>query len=308
MKRIILMVFALSVLLVCLSAAADTVSYGSVTADSTAVYVDFGYQRVENLKQLEAFLDQLPELKKCDMYTTNMTRAWAAELSERYPSVDFGWTFRINCTNRDTHIIRTDMEVFSTLHNNQSLQHTSEEFEVLKYCKHLKALDIGHNAVTSLDFLSGLTELRVLIIGRNQVTDLSPLAGCTKLEYLEAFTNRIESVAPLLSCTRLMDLNIPNNRVRDPELLAQMPSLRRLWAFNYAWSSLNENRVEWSLRSMIAAALPNCETDWKNSGTGGTWRTVDGTEKGKKVPHYEIIYQMFRIGEYIPFAESTDVP
>ena len=133
----------------------------------------------------------------------------------------------------------------------------------------------------------------------------SPLQNCLKLEYLEAYTNRIESIAPLLSCTRLMDLNIPNNRVKDPELLAQMPSLRRLWAFNYAWSSLNENKVEISLRAMIATALPQCETDWQNSGTGGKWRTADGSEKGKRVPHYEVIYQMFQSGEYIPFAESA---
>jgi hypothetical protein len=55
---------------------------------------------VENLQQLERFLDQLPNLTKCDMYTTNMTRAWAAELSEKYPQVEFGWTFRIPCTKK----------------------------------------------------------------------------------------------------------------------------------------------------------------------------------------------------------------
>ena len=303
-RRYLIPLFFLCALFLCQAAAADTLGYGSVTADSQAAYVDFGYQRVESLPQLEAFLDQMPNLKKCDMFATNMTRAWAKELSERYPDVEFGWTFRINCTNKDTHIIRTDMEVFSTLHNNQSLQHTSEDFEVLRYCTHLKALDLGHNAVTDLNFVSTLTDLRVLIIGRNQVTSLEPLQNCTKLEYLEAFTNRIESIAPLLSCTHLMDLNIPNNRVKDPELFAQLTSLRRLWAFNYAWSSLNDNQVAWSLRSMVASALPGCETDWKNSGTGGTWRTLDGTDKGKKVPHYEVIYQMFQSGEYIPFAES----
>ncbi len=298
----------IALLLVCCAASADTVTMGNVSVDSTAAQVDFGSQRVENLQQLERFLDQLPNLTKCDMYTTNMTRAWAAELSEKYPQVEFGWTFRIPCTKNGadfTHIIRTDATAFSTLHNNQSPLHTAADFEVFKYCHHLLALDIGHNNVEDLSFLQYLPQLRVLIIGRNNnLTDISPLAGCPDLEYLEAFTCKIESVAPLLSCTHLLDLNIPNNRVRDPELLAQLTSLRRLWAFNCVSSVLSEDRVDSSVKSKVRSALPDCQIDWYSSGTGGYWRTVDGSDAGRKTPHYEVIYNMFQSGEYIPFEDS----
>ncbi len=277
----------------------------NVSADRNAEYIDFGNTVVEDQELLDSFLDQFPSLKKCDMYANYMTHAWAEHLSARYPQVEFGWTFRIVCSNKEPHIIRTDMTAFSTLHNNKSLNHTSEDFSVLKYCRHLLALDIGHNGVDDLSFLYSLPHLRVLIIGRNQVTDLTPLSACPDLEYLEAFSNRIESVEPLLACTRLMDLNIPNNRIRDPELFCQMTSLKRLWAFNYAWRDMNESYAPSSIRSAVRQALPECECNWSSSGTGGTWRTVDGSEKGKRTPHYDVIYRMFQSGEYIPFAESA---
>ncbi len=283
----------------------EVVYDGRISAYREATYVDFGATRVTSLSKLEDFLDRLPALKKCDMFETEMTMAWAEELSGRYPKVEFGWTFVIPCNNKPSHIIRTDMKVFSTLHNNKSTAHTSYDFACLKYCRHLLALDLGHNGLTTLDFLKSMPELRVLIIGRNQVNDISAVGECTKLEYLEAFSNRIGSVAPLLNCTKLMDLNIPNNRIQDIELLCGMKSLSRLWAFNYAWSAIDSSRVPASVKSSLKAALPGCTFDWVSSGTGGTWRTVNGDSKGKMVPHYEVIYNMFQSGEYIPFAESA---
>ena len=283
----------------------EEVSYeGCVTAYREAAYVDFGSVKVTSLAKLEAFLDQLPALRKCDMFETVMNSSWAEELSARYPDVEFGWTFVITCNNKGPHIIRTDMTVFSTLHNNRSTAHTSLDFNCLKYCRHMLALDLGHNGLTTLGFLRSMPDLRVLIIGRNSITDISEIASCPRLEYLEAFSNRIESVAPLLGCASLMDLNIPNNRIRDIELLGQIKSLRRVWAYNYAWSTMDASRVDPSVKAALKAALPSCTFDWNNSGTGGTWRTANGESTGKKVPHYEVIYDMFQSGVYIPFAES----
>ena len=305
MKKILLSLLVTAALLFACASAEIIVWDRNVSADTSAEYIDFGNTVVDDLELLESFLDQFPNLKKCDMFANYMSHAWAESLSARYPNVEFGWTFRIMCTNKDPHIIRTDMTAFSTLHNNRSLQHTSADFSVLKYCRHLLALDIGHNAVDDLSFLYSLPRLRVLIIGRNQVTDLTPLASCPDLEYLEAFSNRIQSVRPLLACTRLMDLNIPNNRIQDPELFAQMRSLKRLWAFNYAWNGLNENHVSPAIRSAVREALPGCICDWSSSGTGGTWRTADGSENGPRIPHYDVIYRMFQSGTYIPFEDSA---
>lgn len=276
----------------------EQVKFGSVTVAQDASKVNLGQEKVTSLTSLYAFLDRLPNLKKCDMYQTNMTKEWAEKLTKRYPHVEFGWTFRIPCSNKPTHVIRTNATAFSTLHNNKSKLHTSEELEVLKYCKKLKGVDIGHNNVTDISFLAELPELRVLIIGRNKITDISPLEKCTKLEFIEAFSNQITSVKPLLACTHLMDLNVPNNQIKDPELFAQMKSLKRLYAYNYAWRDMKENRVPSSIKAMIKKALPTCQTNWTQAGVQngkGTWRDH---------PHYDVIAEMFQSGKYIPFQDS----
>lgn len=298
MKRLLALLLILLLLPAAGMAAAKKVTFGAVTVSADAVKVNLGKQKVTSLTELYKFLDQLPQLQKFDMYQTNMTKAWAEKLTKRYPQVEFGWTFRIPCSNKPTHVIRTDATAFSTLHNNQSKLHTTEELEVLKYCRHLKAVDIGHNAVTSLKFLESLPELRVLIIGRNQVTDLTPLKKCTKLEYLEAFSNQIESIKPLLSCTHLMDLNVPNNRIKDPQLFAKMKSLKRLWAYNYAWRDMSRSYVPSSIKTLVKKNLPKCTVNWTQAGVQngkGTWRDH---------AHYDVIAEMFQSGKYIPFADS----
>ena len=311
-RRYLVFAAALLCALLCAQAAsADTVSYSDrVQADRSVSYVNFGATQVTDLQRLEAFLDELPNLAEVEMYETSMSAAWAKELSERYPNVRFGWTFRIPCTKNGadfTHVVRTDATSFSTMHNNRSPVHTSADFEVLRYCTRLMAVDIGHNNVEDLSFLTALPHLRVLIIGRNNsLSDISPLAACTELEYLEAFSCKIQSVAPLLNCPHLMDLNIPNNRVQDPELFAQMTSLKRLWAFNYAWNSMETSYVDSSMMAMIRNALPGCQVNFNQAGTGGDWRYYGGDSNGTKVPHYEVITSMFVNGggSYVPFADS----
>ena len=98
---------------------------------------------------------------------------------------------------------------------------------------------------------------------------------------------------PLLSCPHLMDLNITNNPVQDPELYAQMTSLKRLWVYQ----STAKGKDIAALKSTLKKALPNCTIDWNQMGTNG-WR-----EPNK---HYKVISEMFNTGVYIPFADSYE--
>ncbi len=301
MKRLIAALLLLALLCPSALAAGGTVTFQEkITVEADADYVDLGDVKAKSISSLIRFLQKLPNLKKVDMFATPVYAAQIEQLTAALPGVEFGWTMCIDCHNphhsdRNRHLIRTDATAFSTLHNNQCTQHTSQDFEILKYCKELKGLDIGHNAVTSLDFLRYLPKLRVLIIGRNSVKDLSPIKACPDLEYLEAFTNQIESVEPLLSCPHLMDLNIPNNRIQDPELFARMTSLKRLWAFNYAWQDMSRDRAPAQIKNMIKKALPNTRINWYSGGTN-EWR-----EPHK---HYAVIKEMFNTGKYIPFEDS----
>lgn len=303
MKRLLALLLIFALLCPALSALGEgeTVTFqGKITVDVQTDYVDLKNVKAKSIGDLIKFLRKLPNLKKVDMFETPVHAKQIDQLVSAFPEVEFGWTMCIDCHNphhpeRKMHYIRTDAKVFSTLHNNQCTRHTSKDFEILKYCKDMLALDIGHNAVTSLGFVSAMPKLRVLIIGRNDVKDLSPLKNCPDLEYLEAFTNQIQSVEPLLSCPYLMDLNVPNNQIQDPELFAQMTSLKRLWAFNYAWRDTGKSRVPNSIKKLVKDALPNCKINWINAGTND-WR-----EPHK---HYAVIKEMFNTGKYIPFHDS----
>ena len=295
MKKLLIGLLVMAALLSACAGAEIIVWDRNVSADTSAEHIDFGNTVIEDLELLESFLDQFPSLKKCDLFGNYMTHAWAEALSARYPGVEFGWTFRIMCTNKDPHIIRTDMTAFSTLHNNRTAEHTDEELSVLRFCTELRALDIGHNAATKVDFLYEMPELRVLIIALNQVKDLTPVASLKHLEYLEMFRNRVRDLKPLSGLSALKDLNIGYNRVTDVTPLYPLTGLERLWlnrAGFYERGVPSDLPQEKLLESQ--KALSDTLIDSASSPTAGGWR---------KHPRYAVIERMFRLGEYIPFSD-----
>ena len=262
--------------------------------------VDLGSQNLpENAYgEFENFLAQLPNLKTVNMYSASVTRAHMRELYEMFPDVFFGWTITINCNNpshpeRTPHRCRTDITAFSTLHNNKCSLHSSEELSVLRYCKNLMALDIGHNDLTDLSFLYDLPKLKVLIVGINRnLTDITPIGSLKDLEYLELFSNNVSDISPLANCTHLVDLNITYNSISDLTPLMGLTSLRRLFVFscNNRWG---KGQVPGSTIAQLRNALPACTVDNYTGGAIEAWRTH---------PRYDTIYEMFWGTEYIPFT------
>ena len=176
-------------------------------------------------KSVKPILEKYPNLQKVDMFSIPVNRYQIEEMVKLYPEVEFSWTMKLG----DDHLVRTDAEAFSTLHFSGAKGHGTKELSLLRYCKNLKALDIGHNVVDDLTWLEELPDLRVLIIAINRVTDITPLASLKKLEYLEMFNNQITDLTPLKGLTRLMDLNIGFNRIEDFSPLYGMKWLQRLW-------------------------------------------------------------------------------
>lgn len=207
--------------------AEETASFMTLTVPTTAQEIDLGQNVVTDYDALCRFLDELPDVRKVDMFATKISRKDIEMLAARYPQVKFGWTMRVG-----DHLVRTDATAFSTLHNNQSATHTSAELSVLKYCTEMLALDIGHNQATDISFLAEMPQLRVLIIACNKVEDISPLANLTNLEYLEVFKNKIRDISPLSGLTNLIDLNICFNYVKDWTPLENLTQLERLWVYN----------------------------------------------------------------------------
>lgn len=269
--------------------AEETASFMTMTVPTTAQEIDLGQNVVTDYDALCLFLDELPDVHKVDMFATKISRKDIEMLAARYPQVKFGWTMRVG-----DHLVRTDATAFSTLHNNQSATHTSAELSVLKYCTEMLALDIGHNQATDISFLAEMPQLRVLIIACNKVEDISPLANLTNLEYLEVFKNKIRDISPLSGLTNLIDLNICFNYVKDWTPLENLTQLERLWVYNSNNYMENDPIPKEVVRS-LKEHLPNTYVDSKSYSTSGGWREHD---------RYQIVYKMFKSGEYIPFAQS----
>ena len=231
-----------------------------------------------------ALLDNAPALRQADMFAVRLTRAQMEELSARYPRVTFGWTLRIG-----EHTVRTDATAFSTLHDRTSAPHASDEFAVLKYCKNLIALDVGHNAITDLTFLESLPKLKILILGRNRLSDLTPIGKLAQLEYLELFSDGITDVSALASCKNLLDVNLTNNRIGDLTPVLTLPRLQRLWLYR-STDVLSQDRLSAEEKSAILSAVPAaCQVNFTSSGTGGGWRDH---------ARYETLFEIFHTGVY----------
>lgn len=275
---------------VCAVAEAETLNAYGAEFDSEATVIDLDEMGivVKDIDELITLIEQMPSLTEVDMYTSELTREQMDTLFDGYPNIFFGWTLKLY-----THTIRTDATAFSTLHGHQGKKndpfHTTKQLSMLRYCKNLEALDIGHNYLTDLDFLAELPHLKVLIIAANyQCTgDLTPLASLTELEYLEIFSTNVTDVSPLAGLTNLRDLNMTYNRkLKDISPLYDLPNLERFWCGYTA--------VPQEQRDAMEAAHPNCEFDWVNQPTEGTWR---------KHSHYDTIYKIFHDFVYYPFDD-----
>lgn len=295
-KSIIALLTALMLLLTGLvhAEAPETVSYlGQFKADVNAEYIDMGKTRVTDMDAFVTFLRKLPNVKKVDMFNTNIYTKDIDKLAEAFPDIEFGWTMRIG-----DHWVRTDATAFSTLHNNSSPAHTEKQFKYLKYCKNLLALDIGHNGVKDLSFLYDLPNLKVLILACNiNLKDITPVGSLKDLEYLELFKNDINDISCLTNCQNLLDLNICFNRIKDWTPIKSLPKLERLWLYNSNnWSE--EYPVDRQIVNDLKAALPNCHVDSTSYSTLGGWREHD---------RYYVIFHMFKYGEYIPFSRGQEI-
>lgn len=231
----------------------------------------------------------LPRVRHVVMYSAPYSLEHMEELLALYPDVTFEWTLRFNGIK-----LRNTATAYSTLKGRQEPRYTAEDLAPLvKYCPDLLGLDVGHNNVSDLSFLTNWPHLRWLIDidAKVPVTDLSPLAGLDELEYVELFMQNITDISPLANKTHLLDLNLCYNDITDLSPLYTCTNLERLHISHNP--HLTQAEVD-----KLQAALPDCviETETKQS-TGAGWRLH---------PRYFIMFEGFTNGEYIPFNEGTN--
>ncbi len=289
MKRILGMILALAAaLLFAAPAAGETVTFQNVSADTEAEYLDLDLVYLYDFDGFYEFLSKFPNLKKVDMYSVTVHNKKVEELHEKFPDVEFGMTMAFG-----EHTLRTDQTAFSTLHSYNPEWHSCGIMKIVRFCKNLYALDLGHNEFEDLSFLYDMPQLRVLIIAAGDAKDITPIGSLKHLEYLEIFHNQIRDISCLKDMPYLMDLNIVNNLIEDLSPLKQLTSLKRLWIYSY--TRRNMDPVDEATMAELQAALPGCYIDGSSTSTAGGWR---------EHPHYDVLYRMFRTGVYEPFADS----
>ena len=183
-KRLLAAALA-AVWMICGSAGAETVEFWNTEVAAEAAEVTFEGNEFVHLPELDRFLEGMPNLKTVNLWEKRLFLNEIPELMEHHPDVEFGMTIRLN----ESHILRTDMTAYSTLGRQPQIAGPQTRF--FACLKHLKALDIGHMNVHSVDFLTRTAPLKILIIaiGYNDITDLSPLDGLQHLERLWTMGN-----------------------------------------------------------------------------------------------------------------------
>ena len=238
-------------------------------------------------RDLYNFLAVMSNLEKLDLFSLRISVAKMEELFEAYPSISFGW--RVPVPNRANRTVRSDATAFSTLHRDVKHRFGSEEFDLLRYCPNMLALDLGHNKIDDVSFLKYFPHLKVLILADNQISDLSELVSFVpELEYLELFINQISDISPLASLKYLRHLNIAHNQVKDLSPILEMPQLIRCWV---AYNPFPEEQAQ-----RLKDAMPDTHFEF-----AAYWSTDKGWRKPSK--YYEAIYKMFRNYTYIPLPD-----
>ncbi len=270
--------------------AVDKLSFGGllISPDTEILDFDASGTTVTDAKALAEILDQLPNLKEVRLFDSPMATEDMGWLFDRYyPQVFFGFTIQIG-----QHIIRTDQTAFSTLHHSgetkEDKRHTSEELYPLRMCTRMKALDLGHNYLTDLNFLYWMPDIEVLIISPNYgLKDITPVGTLKNLVYLECFNTPITDLTPLAGLTKLRDLNLTlDGYIRDISPLYDLPNLERVW-----WGGLLCTTAQ---RQTMREKHKGCRFVSVKDPTSGGWRSGS---------HFKELYAFFRTGEYVPFSE-----
>jgi len=227
---------------------------------------------VDTTDGLYEALHCLPAVTTVDMTSFTPDTEALDALIAAYPNVDFlfyvtfgEWT------------VRSDITCFSTLRPSyvyEAVRYTSEDlYPLFKYCKHLRALDCGHNQLDDLTELGTLTELRVLILADNKpITDISPLGNLVNLEYLELFINyHTFDYTVFNKLTKMKDLNLCClYGLNDISFIDSMPELEMFW--------FRSNGVPYDMAKEYIAKYPDVQFHYfctESSSTCHGWRTSE---------------------------------
>ena len=225
----------------------------------------FNEYQIDDIESFVEALIPFYQLERVEMCNTNLSDEIMGNLCELFPNTKFVWI--VHCAGFD---VRTDAVAFSTMFTGYGRDpYTEADFDVLKYCTDLEALDIGHHSIKDISFIKDLKKLKVLIIAINRIEDLTPLEGLTDITYLELFLNSIVDLSPLEKLVNIEHLNLCHNKnLGEIEPILHYPNLQRLWI---SYCNLTGEEI-----ARIREAYPNAQLEFEvYESVEAGWRSTD---------------------------------
>ncbi len=272
---------------------------GSVSSLATELVLDDPAVTAEELMEKLAWL---PRLQKLDLLALDYGNAVWGPLVEAYPELDVLWTVRVL-----GEAVRSDLSCYSTLQPWPVTHRYSDAqlYALLHYCKHLVALDIGHNDIRDLTPIGELKELKVLIIGDNPyISDISPLGKLENLEYMEMFlANNVSDFSALANMTHMVDLCVgycPG--LKDLSFVENMPDLKMGWFANDPIPAEQQEAVRASHPDTTFLFRPS-----RVSSTSDGWRMTERNVAIRQAFLNWRAVEQFRAWDDVDYREGAEI-
>lgn len=253
-------------------------------------------------EELMEKLALLPRLQKLDLLALDYGNAAIGPIVEAYPEIDFLWTVRVLGVP-----VRSDLSCYSTLQPWPVTHRYSdaELYPLLHYCKHLVALDVGHNNITDLTPIGEMKELKVLILGDNPyLTDISPLGKLENLEYMEMFlAEHVEDFSPLANLTHMVDLCIgycPG--LRDLSFLDSMPDLKMGWFARASVTNEQQQAIRDAHPDATFLFVPS-----RVSSTSDGWRMTERNVAIRQAFLNWRVVEQFKAWDDVTYQEGAEI-
>ena len=292
---------------------------------------------VTDITGLEDAIRYLPEVNYIDLIASDATVEDLDRFDAIRPGIFYYWSFPYTDIH-GTYMMRTDLQVYSSLQINSAADgggRTDEDlYPMLKYCRRLKQLDLGHNDITdkSIRLIGELTDLEVLILGDNpNVRDLSPLGNLKKLTFLEIFLSHdVQDFAFLNELTNLDMLEACYcDHLTELDFLANMPNFK-VGMFKYSGVS-REEFLEWEAKLPEGAWMVfydgdpfSCSSGWRDllktnqiQVADSSWRYItdyrryDDVDFDYSSPSYKELWEVDYLkssGQYSPPPDRGHLP
>lgn len=201
----------------------DTIVYQFPVSASTPL-PDLTGETARLIHQVEQAMAYFPEAREVILGGALLDNEAMAAFREAHRS-EYKVVWTVQCGNKM--IARTDTPYFMPTKYHVYYFLDADAVN-LKYCEEIRCLDLGHMAISHIDWVQYMPDLTYLVLAHTQLKYIEPIRSCRKLKFLELDWSPIRDYTPLKDCTALEDLNL-GKTYGDFTPIGEMTWLKNLW-------------------------------------------------------------------------------